>query len=115
WGSRFRGRCCIRPIGSSGESTAGNRHVSDTTGPDEHERVEEVGMSICAVRAAVVLTTITLVVLLALPGGAAALQVGDRAPDFKLAATPGGESRISGFRRKQMVLIEFYHADWGPT
>jgi thioredoxin-dependent peroxiredoxin len=72
-------------------------------------------MSICAARATVVLTAITLVVLLALPGGAAALQVGDRAPDFKLAATTGGEIRLSDFRGKQMVLIEFYHADWGPT
>ena len=68
-----------------------------------------------AVRARVVLTAITLAVLLILPGGAAAVQVGDRAPDFKLAATTGGEIRLGDFRGKQMVLIEFYHADWGPT
>jgi peroxiredoxin Q/BCP len=62
-----------------------------------------------------VLTAVTLAVLLALAGGAAAVEVGDRAPDFKLAATTGGEIRLSDFRGKQMVLIEFYHADWGPT
>jgi len=23
--------------------------------------------------------------------------------------------KLSDFRGKQMVLLEFYHADWGPT
>jgi peroxiredoxin len=54
-------------------------------------------------------------VLLALPVEVAAVQVGDRAPDFKLPATTGGMIKLSDFRGKQMVLIEFYHADWGPT
>jgi len=58
---------------------------------------------------------VTLAVLLALPGVAAAVQVGERAPDFKLPATTGGEIRLSDFLGKQMVLIEFYHADFGPT
>jgi len=62
-----------------------------------------------------VLTAVTLVAVLALPGGAAAVQVGDRAPDFKLPATTGGQIRLSDFRGKQLVLLEFYHADWGPT
>ncbi len=72
-------------------------------------------MRISAERATVVLTAVTLAVLLALPGRAAAVQVGDQAPDFKLPATTGGEIRLSDFRGKQMVLIEFYHADFGPT
>ncbi len=67
-----------------------------------------------AVRVAFVFAAVTLSVLLALPGGAAALQVGDRAPDFKLPASTGGEIKLSDFRGKQLVLIEFYHADWGP-
>ena len=45
----------------------------------------------------------------------APLQPGDRAPDFKLPASTGGEIKLSDFRGKQLVLIEFYHADWGPT
>ena len=61
------------------------------------------------------LTAVMLTAVLALPGGAAAVQVGDRAPDFKLAATTGGQIRLSDFRGKQLVLLEFYHADWGPT
>jgi hypothetical protein len=72
-------------------------------------------MRVSTVRTVVVLATITLVVLLTLPGRAATVQVGDQAPDFKLPATTGGEIRLSQFRGKQMVLIEFYHADWGPT
>jgi peroxiredoxin len=56
-----------------------------------------------------------LTVLLALPAGVAAVQVGSLAPDFKLPATTGGMIKLSDFRGKQMVLLEFYHADWGPT
>ena len=68
-----------------------------------------------AVRTAVVLTAVSLVVFLALPGGATAVQVGDQAPDFTLSATTGRQIRLSDFRGKQLVLLEFYHADWGPT
>jgi peroxiredoxin len=56
-----------------------------------------------------------LTALLALPVEVAAVQVGDRAPDFKLPATTGGMIKLSDFQGKQMVLLEFYHADWGPT
>jgi peroxiredoxin len=59
--------------------------------------------------------TALLVALLTLPGSATTVQVGDQAPDFQLPATTGGEIRLSDFRGKQMVLLEFYHADWGPT
>jgi hypothetical protein len=72
-------------------------------------------MRIAVVRAACGLTVVMLMALLALPGEVAAVQVGDRAPDFKLPATTGGMLKLSDFRGKQMVLIEFYHADWGPT
>jgi peroxiredoxin len=72
-------------------------------------------MRTSAIRAAFVLAAVTLAAVLALPGGAAAVQVGDQAPDFKLPATTGGQIRLSDFRGKQLVLIEFYHADWGPT
>ncbi len=56
-----------------------------------------------------------VVVWLALPGAARALQVGEEAPDFKLPATNGGDISLSDYRGKSMVLIEFYHADFGPT
>ena len=72
-------------------------------------------MRISVVRAAFGLTAVMLTALLTLPVEVAAVQVGDRAPDFKLPATTGGMTKLSDFRGKQMVLIEFYHADWGPT
>ena len=72
-------------------------------------------MRISVVRATCGLTAVMLMMLLALPVEVAAVQVGDRAPDFKLPATTGGMIQLSDFRGKQMVLIEFYHADWGPT
>lgn len=72
-------------------------------------------MRTSAVQSAFVLTAVTFAALLTLPGWAVAVQVGDLAPDFKLPATTGGMIKLSDFRGKQMVLIEFYHADWGPT
>ena len=72
-------------------------------------------MGISVVQAAFGLTVVMLAVLLAMPVEVAAVQVGDRAPDFRLPSTTGGMIKLSDFRGKQMVLIEFYHADWGPT
>ena len=56
-----------------------------------------------------------LAILPALPGTALALKVGEVAPEFKLPATIGGEIRLSQYRGKQNVLIEFYVNDFGPT
>lgn len=58
---------------------------------------------------------LALAALVALPGGAAAVEVGDRAPDFVLPSTAGGRISLSDLREKGMVLIQFYHADYGPT
>ena len=52
---------------------------------------------------------------LTVPGVAGAVQVGDKAPDFKLPSTTGQDIRLSDFEGQSMVLIEFYHADFGPT
>ena len=43
------------------------------------------------------------------------LRVGDKAPDFELPATTGGKVRLSDLLGEGMVLVEFYHTDWGPT
>ena len=58
---------------------------------------------------------VALAAIWLLPATAAAVQVGDRAPDFKLPSSIGGEISLSDFRGKNMVLVEFYHADFGPT
>ena len=46
---------------------------------------------------------------------AAAVEVGEPAPSFSLAATTGGDIALSDFRGKKWVLIEFYGADFAPT
>lgn len=45
---------------------------------------------------------------------AAALEVGDRAPDFSLVSTTGEKISLSQFRGKKTVLLEFYGADFVP-
>ena len=52
---------------------------------------------------------------LAMAGAAWAVEVGDKAPDFKLPATTGLDISLSEFRGKKWVLIEFYGVDFAPT
>ena len=56
-----------------------------------------------------------LVLALNFAGIARAIEVGDKAPDFKLPATNGIDISLSDFRGKKWVLIEFYGADFAPT
>jgi hypothetical protein len=49
------------------------------------------------------------------PRDAAALEVGDQAPDFTLPATTGENITLSQFRGKKLVLLEFYAADFRPV
>ena len=52
---------------------------------------------------------------LAMAGAAWAVEVGDKAPDFKLPATTGVDISLSDFRSKKWVLVEFYGSDFAPT
>ena len=45
---------------------------------------------------------------------AAAVEVGDKAPDFELDSTKGGKLKLSSLRGKN-VLINFYVLDFAPT
>ncbi len=56
-----------------------------------------------------------LIVLLGLPPMSFALDVGDKAPDFKLISTTGEKISLSQFRGKKLVLLEFYGADFSPV
>jgi hypothetical protein len=54
------------------------------------------------------------------PGGMgriynAKLQVGDEAPDFRLADHTGGYIRLSDYRGKRNVVIAFYPLAWTPV
>jgi len=45
---------------------------------------------------------------------AAAVEVGQKAPDFELDSTKGGKLKLSSLRGKN-VLINFYVLDFSPT
>jgi peroxiredoxin len=64
-----------------------------------------------------VFTLLAVVALTALvaPARAGALDVGQTAPDFKLASTFGNDIALSDYRGKKWVLLEFYGADFQPT
>ncbi len=59
------------------------------------------------------LTALTLV--FALPGMTAAVEVGEKAPDFELPSTTGGKIRLSDFVGKKKVVLEFYVLDFSPV
>ncbi len=52
---------------------------------------------------------------LGMAGGAWAVEVGEKAPDFKLPGTTGLDISLSDFRGKKWVLVEFYGNDFQPT
>ena len=64
----------------------------------------------------VVLATLLGMTLLAVgPRHASAVEVGEPAPPFSLAATTGGDISLNDFRGKKWVFLEFYGADFAPT
>jgi len=44
-----------------------------------------------------------------------ALQVGDKAPDFSLPSTKGGNIRLADFAGKQSLVIFFYYGAFTKT
>jgi cytochrome oxidase Cu insertion factor (SCO1/SenC/PrrC family) len=52
--------------------------------------------------------------ILAMTHFAAALEVGDKAPDFELESSKGGKLKLSSLKGKN-VLINFYVLDFSPT
>lgn len=55
-----------------------------------------------------------MILFLALPRLAVALQVGEKAPDFELDSTTGGKLKLTSLKGKN-VLINFYVLDFAPT
>lgn len=66
-------------------------------------------------RRPVLVLALACVLALALgPTAAAALEIGQRAPDFELDSSQGGKVKLSQLRGKP-VLIEFYGGDFAPA
>lgn len=59
--------------------------------------------------------TILAISILFVPAPAAALDVGQPAPDFKLPSTSGAEVSLGDFKGKKWVFLEFYGLDFQPT
>jgi hypothetical protein len=53
--------------------------------------------------------------MLGAAGIATAVEVGEKAPDFTLPSTMGGQISLSQFRGKTLVLLEFHVNDYGVT
>lgn len=60
-------------------------------------------------------TCLILIGWLGTAGVTSALEVGEKAPDFKLPATTGVDVSLSDFKGKKFVLLEFYGAAFVPT
>lgn len=54
------------------------------------------------------------ILVLATALSAAALEVGEKAPDFNLDSSQGGKLKLSSLKGKN-VLINFYVLDFSPT
>jgi peroxiredoxin len=62
-----------------------------------------------------ILAVVLAFLLCAFPGLVAAVEVGDKAPDFDLASTKEGKFKLSGLAGKKNVIIQFYVIDFTPT
>ena len=56
-----------------------------------------------------------LLLLIGLATPAAAIEVGQKAPDFELDSTQGGKLKLSSFQGKKNVVLQFYVLDFTPT
>jgi hypothetical protein len=61
------------------------------------------------------LSGVLLAGVLGVAGVTTAVEVGEKAPDFTLPSTTGKDMSLSQFQGKQLVLIEFYGADFAPV
>jgi len=61
------------------------------------------------------LLNLIFVGLLGTTGVSSAVEVGEKAPDFKLPSTNGVDISLNDFRGKKWVFLEFYGGAFVPT
>ena len=62
-----------------------------------------------------VAASVLALALAGLPATAAAVEVGDKAPDFNLPSTKNGKFSLKDQAGKKNVLVQFYVLDFTPT
>ena len=62
-----------------------------------------------------ILAVVLAFLLCAFPTLVAAVEIGDKAPDFELPSTKGGKLKLSGLAGKRNVILQFYVLDFTPN
>jgi peroxiredoxin Q/BCP len=62
-----------------------------------------------------VLAVIMALLLTLCPGLVAAVDLGEKAPDFELPSTQSGKFKLSDQAGRKNVIIQFYVLDFTPT
>ncbi len=62
-----------------------------------------------------ILAVVMALLLCAFPGLVAAVEIGDKAPEFELPSTKGGKLRLSSLAGAKNVILQFYVLDFTPT
>lgn len=62
-----------------------------------------------------VAASVLALALAGLPATGAAVEVGQKAPDFELPSTRGGNLKLSSYEGKKNVILQFYVLDFAPT
>ena len=62
-----------------------------------------------------VAVSLTIFLVIGVPGHVSTVEIAEPAPGFTLPATTGGDISLSDFRGKKFVLLEFYGADFAPA
>src|SRR5262249_31914641 len=91
------------------------RRNDDLGGPGESRRHPKGGHMTRSLRTLGFILGIIVSATLAVSSPATAVEVGEPAPDFKLASTRGIDIALSEFRGKKWVFLEFYGGDFHPT
>ncbi len=62
-----------------------------------------------------ILAVVLAFLLCAFPGLVAAVETGDKAPEFELPSTKGGKLALGSLAGKKNVIIQFYVLDFTPA
>ena len=62
-----------------------------------------------------ILAVVLAFLLCAIPSLVAAVEIGDKAPEFELPSTKGGKLKLSSLAGAKNVILQFYVLDFTPT